>query len=347
MSRGTPLRCARGGRGSRLRAIAAGLVALALAGCATSSRMADYAATARLPAAVELDSTPFHPQVDQQCGPAALATVLGAAGHAASLEQLAHEIFLPGRKGSLQPELVAAIRSRGLLPYELERHPGELMAELAAGHPVLVLQKQGFGPWPAWHYAVVIGYDSRRGTFLLRSGTNARLELRAVAFDVTWRRADRWAIVALVPGQWPARPDVARYMRAAAALEAVGRLGPARTAYEAAIERWPNEPMPRLGLANVDASEARWSEAERGYAAVLALDPGSAAALNNRAEALARLGCVATARDVLARGTARLAAHDPVRPVLARTAAELEARAAQSPGAEPAACAERGDRSPR
>ncbi|HET7202879.1 MAG TPA: PA2778 family cysteine peptidase, partial [Steroidobacteraceae bacterium] len=152
----------------RARALAAGLVALALAGCATSGRLADFAGSAGLPAVVELDSTPFHPQADQQCGPAALATVLGAAGRPASLDQLAPEIFVPDRKGSLQPELVGAIRARGLLPYELGRDPAELMAELAAGHPVLVLQKQGLGPWPAWHYAVVIGYDSRRGTFLLR-----------------------------------------------------------------------------------------------------------------------------------------------------------------------------------
>jgi tetratricopeptide (TPR) repeat protein len=344
LRRGTPIRCALGGRGSRLRAIAAGLVTLALAGCATSSRMADYAATAGLPAAVELDSTPFHRQADQQCGPAALATVLGAAGHAVSLEQLAHEIFVPGREGSLQPELVAAIRSRGLLPYQLDRHPGELMAEVAARRPVLVLQKQGIGPWPAWHYAVVIGYDSQRGTFLLRSGTTERLELRAVGFDVTWRRADRWAIVALVPGQLPNRPDIERYMQAAAGLEAVGQIDPARKAYAAAIEHWPNEPLPRLGLANVDAAEARWIDAERGYAAVLNLDPRSAAALNNRAEALARLGCLAAARDVLRIGAAGIAADDPLGPALARTANEIEARAASEAAPEPAACTQFRDR---
>ena len=326
-----------------MRVIAAGLASLALAGCATG-RMAEYAGTAGLPATVELASTPFHRQSEQQCGPAAVATVLGAAGHAVSLEQLAREIFVPGRAGSLQPELVAAIRSRGLLPYRLDRHPGELMAEVAAGRPVLVLQKQGAGPWPAWHYAVVIGYDSRRGTFLLRSGTTERLELRAVGFDLTWRRADRWAIVALVPGQLPSRPDVERYMQAAAGLEAVHQVDAAREAYTAAIEHWPKEPLPRLGLANIAATEARWSEAERGYAAVLDLDPGSAAAMNNRAEALARLGCVAAARDVLRIGSARLAADDPLRPAVARTAAELELRAAREASPEPAACTRFRDR---
>ncbi|HET7202506.1 MAG TPA: hypothetical protein VFI92_03980, partial [Steroidobacteraceae bacterium] len=178
----------------------------------------------------------------------------------------------------------------------------------------------------------------------LRSGTTERLEIRAAVFDATWRRADRWAIVTLVPGQLPSRPDLARYMQAAAALEAVGRLDAARDAYAAATAHWPNEPLPRLGLANVDAARGRWSEAERGYAAVLSLDAGSAAALNNRAEALSRLGCLTAARDVLATGAARLAPDDPLRPALVRTAGEIEARAASAAAPEPAACAQLGVR---
>lgn len=324
--------------------MAAGLVVLALAGCAGPARLADVTGPAGLPAAVELDSTPFHSQADQQCGPAALATVLGAAGRPASLDQLAQEIFVPGREGSLQPELVGAIRARGLLPYELARDPAELLSELAAGRPVLVLQKQGLGPWPAWHYAVVIGYDTHRGTFLLRSGTTERREMRAAVFDATWTRADRWAVVTLVPGQLPSRPDVARYMQAAAALEAVGQLDAARTAYAAATEHWPNEPLPRLGLANVDAAQGRWSEAERGYATVLKLDPRSAAALNNRAEALSRLGCLRVARDVLEAGAAHIAPDDALRPTLERTAGEIAARAASASAPEPATCTQRAVR---
>jgi tetratricopeptide (TPR) repeat protein len=291
---------------------------------------------------VELAATPFHPQADQQCGPAALATVLGAAGRPAPLEALAREIFLPGRGGSLQPEIIGAIRARGLLPYELGADTGELLAELAAGRPVLVLQKQGLGPWPAWHYAVVIGYDATRDTVLLRSGTTERLELRASLFDATWARAGRWAVTTLEPGQLPARPDVRRYTSAAAALEATGHLEAARSAYSAGAEHWPREPLLRLGLANVDAAQGRWHEAERGYAAVLELDPASAAALNNRAEALGRLGCVATARELLVTGAGRVAADDPLRPALARTLAELDARRRVGPGAEPAACAPSG-----
>jgi hypothetical protein len=306
----------------RLRAGAAvTLVAFFAAGCASSPRLDAIATRAQLPAAVELTSTPFHPQTDQQCGPAAVATLLGAAGHDVSAAQLSHEVFLPGRDGSLQPELVGALRARGLLPYRLGPDLTELMAETAAGRPVLLLQKQGVGPWPAWHYAVAVGYDARRDVVLLRSGRHARLPLKAGVLDSTWARAERWAVVALEPGTLPTRPDLIRYMEAAAGLEATGQAARARLAYEAAAKHWPNEPLPRLGLANLAAARGDWREAERGYASVLDVAPDMTAAINNRAEALSRLGCTRAARRALEAGAARVAPDDPLRSALDRTLA--------------------------
>ena len=322
----------------RLRTAAAALLGLLLAGCATpGTRLGEIAASAQLSPVVDLDSTPFYPQTDRMCGPAALATVLGAAGRTTAPELLERQTFLPGRAGTLQPEVLGAIRARGLLAYELGPTLEELMAELGARRPVLVLQRQGLGPWPAWHYAVLVGYDAERGTVLLRSGTTRRLELRASVFEATWARGGHWAVVAIEPGLLPARPDLVRYLRAAGALESMGRLEAARAAYGAAGARWPREPLPLLGLANLEAARGRWTEAERGYATVLALAPDSAAALNNRAEALARLGCVATARRVLDAGASRVAPDDPLRATLERTRAELEAQRPSTP--EPAACA--------
>ena len=87
-------------------------------------------------------------------------------------DELVPEIYLPARRGSLQVELIAATRSRGRLPYLLAPSDDALFDELAAGRPVLVLQKLGAGPWPGWHYAVLVGYDRDRRSVLLRSGTD-------------------------------------------------------------------------------------------------------------------------------------------------------------------------------
>ena len=53
------------------------LAALLLSGCAVNPalRIAD-----EVTGTVVLGDVPFHPQTDYQCGPAALATILGASG---------------------------------------------------------------------------------------------------------------------------------------------------------------------------------------------------------------------------------------------------------------------------
>ncbi len=309
------------GRGRAWAALALPLALLLLSACAGPSRLAQL--PAEMPGRVELTATPFHPQTEHQCGPAALATVLGAAGHSVDPAALAAEVYLPGRQGSLQPELAAAVRARGLLAYEAGPSVSDLLAEVAAGRPALVLQQLGAGPWPYWHYAVVIGYDKARGQVLLRSGTDERAVMRASSFESTWDRGGRWGLVLLEPGTLPARPDPARYMSAAAALETARNPAAAKAAYEAAEKLWPREPLPRLGLGNVAAAAGDWVDAERWYRAVLADDPSQAAALNNRAEALVRLGCTDAARLALQEGAVHVAADDPLQPVLQQTMRDL------------------------
>ena len=75
-------------------------------------------------------------------------------------DELVSQTYLPGRRGSLQLELIAAARRHQRIPYVLDPDAAALFAELDAGHPVLVLQDLGVGPLHVWHYAVVIGYEA-------------------------------------------------------------------------------------------------------------------------------------------------------------------------------------------
>ena len=77
-----------------------------LAGCAGQPLQLP-ARSERLPERVELGDTPFFPQDDYQCGPAALATLLVQRGVQTSPEALLPRVYLPARKGSLKDELVA------------------------------------------------------------------------------------------------------------------------------------------------------------------------------------------------------------------------------------------------
>jgi len=322
-----------------LRVAACAAAWLLVSGCAGNARLAEVAVPAGLPPGVDLDATPFHPQTEYQCGPAALATVLGAAGREVAPDALAGEIYVPERQGSLQPEIVAAVRARDLLPYLVEPGLDAVLAEVAAGRPVLVLQRLGVGPWPAWHYAVVVGYDTAADRILLRSGKERRQSLSAGVFEATWERGGRWGLVALEPGVLPAEPDLGRYMGAAAGLEAKGRLDAAEMSYRAAHARWPDDALPALGLANIAAARGDWQQAERRYRDVLAAHPDQATALNNRAEALRRLGCPNVARAVIAHGLPAIPATDSLRPALERTLGQVEADVVVQQ-ADPPGCSE-------
>jgi tetratricopeptide (TPR) repeat protein len=265
-----------------------------LAGCVASGPRHDPLEGAH-PARVELEATPFFPQSDYQCGPAALATILAADAVDVTAEELVPEVYLPARRGSLQVELVAATRARGRLPYVLAPQDDALFTELAAGHPVLVLQKLGAGPWPGWHYAVLVGYDRDRRSVLLRSGTTRRLEMSVRRFLLSWERGGRWAMLALAPGALPETADMRRYIDAAAGLEAVGRLDDAARAYRSASLRWPDAPLPWLGLANVAYARDDLGTAQSLYREALARDPADVAARNNHAEVLLQLGCPSAA----------------------------------------------------
>lgn len=241
--------------------------------------------------AVNLNGTPFFPQEAYQCGPAALATLLGASGVAVTPEELIPKVYLPERKGSLQLEMVAAARSYGRIPYLIEPKLSHLLDELDAGRPVLVLQNLGFDAIPIWHYAVVIGYQPEQGKLLLRSGTDASKTLSVGKFIRTWGRAKSWAFVALRPDELPANIDKTRLLNSAIAMETLNDTALSIAIYENLIKRFPNEAFVWLGLANNYQRSQAYDKAIEAYYQVLRNRPDHIAATNNLALALSQVNC--------------------------------------------------------
>lgn len=304
-------------------ALAAAAITTGFAGCATSPPLLAGLDRAT-PLEIELERTPFFAQDDYQCGPAALATLLVASGVAVTPEELAPQVYVPGRKGSLQAELIAATRRRGRLPYVLATTADELIAELVDGRPVLVLQNLGAERLPRWHYAVLIGYDAVDNVAILRSGRKQRVEMQWQRFAKTWHRGGRWAMTTLTPGDIPAHADAVRYVEAIAGLEAAGQRAAATAAYESAIVRWPSEPRTWLGLGNVALAGGVVDAAADAYLRAILLAPADPAARNNLAELLAVAGCVDEARAQVARASA-LAAGTALETAVAGTRAKIDA----------------------
>jgi tetratricopeptide (TPR) repeat protein len=319
-----------------IRALGLLLIIGALGGCAAQRAVISGAAPlAGRESILELADTPFHPQAELQCGPAALATVLGAAGDDTHPDALVREIYTPGLGGSLQLELVAAARARGFLPYRIAPELDALLAELVAGRPVLVLQNLGLRSLPAWHYAVVIGADPASERL------HAALRHRAAPAHA------RGALPAQLGSGRPLGPGAARAGRAARGTGAgklfrrrrgAGGDRPPRAAaraWEAAVARWPDDPVARFGLATARYLAGELPAARAGYEALIELQPEHAGALNNLAHLLAELGCPASARPLAERAVAAAPPGSEIAAAAAETLRELPADAPDAAGCAP------------
>ncbi len=241
------------------------------AGCAAGPPVR---ADAPLPGAARVDGVPVVRQTRNHCGPAALAMVLAWAGRPASPAELATRVYLPGKEGTLPVDLSREIRDRGLLAYRVRPTIEAVLGEVAAGHPVLVLENRGLSWAPVWHYSVLVGFDRDAGEVVLHAGGDRPEAVALATFWQTWSRGGGFGLAALPPGRLPAADDPDGTLTALAELEAHGRPGAARPGYDAFTARWPGDWRGWFGLAN-----ARYAGGDR---------PGARAALERALSAAPR-----------------------------------------------------------
>jgi tetratricopeptide (TPR) repeat protein len=283
---------------------------------------------AGLPARAWLADTPFFPDADTLCGPAVLASLLSAAGRPADPQALRPQIYLPGRRGTLQLEMLAGARRHGRLAVALAPRLGDALQEVAAGRPVGVLVNLALPWWPRWHYAVLTGYDLAQGTLRLHSGLHRHQTWTLTAFEHTWARSGHWAFVVLPPGALPATADEARTLEALLALDRAADPADAAPAWAAAARRWPSRLTPAIGEGNAWLAAGRLDAAADAFTrAATRLD--SAAAWNNLARVELRRGRPAEARAAARRAVDRADAAEPRwREAARRTLALAEGRTA-------------------
>ncbi|MFQ5895575.1 MAG: PA2778 family cysteine peptidase [Nitrospinota bacterium] len=276
---------------SRLRGTAVPLLMAGfVAGCATlqTGRLTRERFRA-LPSKAVLLQVPFHPQEAYFCGPAALAMALNWSGDPVNPSDLIPQVFTPGRKGTLQSEIINAGRRHGRLVYPVSGFEN-LLKEVAAGHPVIVLQNLGLSWYPQWHYAVVVGYDLTGHQIVLHSGLEARKVIPLRLFERTWARSNYWSVAVLPPHELPASALEKPFLEAAAGLERARQWEAAARAYEAALQRWPKSYGALMGLGNSRYALGDLSGAERAFRAATKAHPTAAAAFNNLAHVLAERG---------------------------------------------------------
>lgn len=316
----------------RFAAFIAVLGMLLLAGCAGLVPQTMALRTgwpAGVPLRHRIEGVPLLTQQDFQCGPASLASAMAKAGRTVAVEDLVRRVYLPARQGSLQVEMQAAPRAYGLVSYQLESME-DLLREVAAGNPVLVLQDRGAWPFARWHYTVVTGYDYPAGELILHDGAATENAMPFTIFEYLWKKSGYWGLVVLPPDRLPVTASETAALRAIEPLEQLNfphTAATLRTAYRAYLERWPNSLPAMIGLSNADYRLGNLADAEAILHRALAQEPNHVAALNNLAQVLADQGRQVEAEAVIKQAMS-LNSTPALRAALEATAAAIKQRAA-------------------
>jgi len=307
---------------SNARLIAGVFILLLLAACSTpQTRALRSVVPANLPVRAELSGVAYFPQDEYQCGPATLAMVFQNAGLNITPGQMKDSLYIPDKQGSLQVEMLAATRRQGLLAYLLQPELQDVLAEVAAGNPVVVLQNLGLSWYPVWHYAVVIGYDLGKEDIILRSGPNQRLVLPFTTFEHTWARSKYWAMVALPPARIPQTARDYSFIQSISALEYSSAATDVWPAHAAAMQRWPESLLAKIAAGNYAYKRGDLSLAEQIFLTTAEQHPESVAALNNLAQTQNDLGKHEAALQTVNRA---LALGGPLQATVRKTLSEIE-----------------------
>jgi len=260
------------------------LVVVLLSGCAGQGlRPLDPALP--VPAAARVADVPFVEQTEGHCGPAALAMMLGWSGRGVATSALAARLMIPVRGGTLEHDLVGAARAEGRLVLPVLGLEA-VLREVAAGHPVIVLQNLALTWYPQWHYAVVVGYDLPEAVIELHSGQDERRRVALATFRQTFERAGERAVVVLPPDRLPATGGRKAVLAAAAALERAGRAKAALLAYRQILARWPEDPEARFGEANALVALNELAAAAESFRTAAGSPSTASVALNNLSHVL-------------------------------------------------------------
>ncbi|WP_167360402.1 PA2778 family cysteine peptidase [Pseudomonas anguilliseptica] len=208
-----------------------------LSACASGPQLLPE--TKRLPERVELADVPFFQLSDAQGGPSALAALLNHHGVITSPGLVDERIQQLTKGQSAQAGLEAVARSYDLLVYPLPGNLDVLMQQVSAGHPVLVMQDRLFGG-PGAHFALLVGYDQRERTLVLRSGNTQRWYTSFASFDDAWGEAGRWAVLVMPTNQLPEQPLKQAWLTAVQELQEQGRTAAAQRALRTAHQVWPD-----------------------------------------------------------------------------------------------------------
>ncbi len=254
-------------------------IALLLGGCATSHQR--WAQDLREDQANhKVLDVPFIAQEKNMCGPVVLKMATSFSAPQYSLSDLKEMTFREEAQGTFQSDILSAARRMGLTPYRVKTSQG-MWNEIREGRPVIAFQNLGLSWLPAWHFSLVVGYDSPADKVYLHTGTEALQSLGIKRFIATWERGGQWSYVVTEPKDIPSQSSFDEALENAMLLEKIDHVSEARLVYMAMTERFADRFEPHLGLAQIYYADKKMPEALKESELALSKSPEHPALLFN------------------------------------------------------------------
>jgi hypothetical protein len=200
--------------------------------------------------------------------------------------------------------MLAAARRHGLISYPLAPRFEDVLREIAAGTPVIVLQNLG---------DLAVRQLALRGCRRIRPRQRRafpafrRKGAAGTADGVhefVWKKSDYWAMVACRPTGFPATAEESRWLASIAALERVGNARAAASPMRPSSSAGRKTSTLRSGLPTPTTPPGELKDAETVLRAALARQPDSVVVLNNLAQTLSDEGKNAEALALVERAVA-------------------------------------------
>ena len=138
---------------------------------------------------------PFVQQVENYCGPAALAMVLRYWDQETDQYELAGHFQPFPDRGLSGAQLKTLAETRGFAPYSFSGDPDFVRTQLRAGRPVIVaLAPARFSSFN--HYVVLVGWDAERRQWIVHDPADGPYGRHAAdELEKRWAELDAWTLM--------------------------------------------------------------------------------------------------------------------------------------------------------
>jgi len=140
-----------------------------------------------------INSVPFFPSEDFQCGPASLAMILNFLGMKITVEEIAKEIYSKGAQGTADFDMIMFVQKKGFKSKYYSGSLEDIKEKIKANKPLIVMTDEGYWFYKKYHFMVVVGFDSE--SVIVNSGTKMHEKINMEDFKKKWSKTSFWTLL--------------------------------------------------------------------------------------------------------------------------------------------------------